>query len=83
MKLNVLVQPSAKSNELVSFVNSCLKVKIKAAPQDGKANSELIAFLSKFLKLPKKNFKILLGESNKNKVLEISGLEAFPELNID
>ncbi|WP_456395113.1 DUF167 domain-containing protein [Thermococcus sp.] len=49
--LRVYVQPKAKRNEIdgVDEWRGRLKIKVKAPPVGGKANKELIKFLSKLL----------------------------------
>lgn len=44
-----------------------LKIHLNAIPEKGKANKELIAFLSKTLKQSKSSFSILSGETERNK----------------
>lgn len=70
--LKVSIQPGSKKNEIIGFHDEYLKIKIKAAPIEGKANEELISFLAKFLKLHKTDIKIIHGENSKKKLLEIS-----------
>lgn len=74
MKLKLLIQPNAKKNELVGLHNGALKVKIAAQPVDGKANAELVEFLSEVLEIPKRQIEILKGETGRNKSVEITGL---------
>lgn len=71
MKLKIYVQPNASRNELIGMYGDALKIKIKAVPVDGAANEEVIRFLSKHLDLPKKNIRILHGETSRNKLVEI------------
>ncbi len=72
--LNLKVQANAKTNQIISFENNCLKLKIKAAAIDGKANKELIDFLSEILNIAKSNICLIKGEKSKQKVLKIYGL---------
>jgi uncharacterized protein YggU (UPF0235/DUF167 family) len=48
-----------------------LVVKVAAAPEKGKANQELIAYLSKACGLPKSAFRLVSGEHSQHKVLEL------------
>ncbi len=50
-----------------------LKINIAAAPEDGKANEELIKFLSKFLKIAKSKITIIRGDNARMKLLKIEG----------
>lgn len=71
MKLTVKITPNAKKSEIIGYEDKILKLKIKALPIEGKANKELIRFLSKEWKVPKSEIKIVRGETSKMKVLEI------------
>jgi len=51
-----------------------LKISIAAPPEDGKANDELIRFLSKKLKIPKSKITIIRGETSRFKVLRFLGV---------
>ncbi len=48
-----------------------LKINIAAVPEDGKANEELIRFLSKLLQIPKSKIEIFRGEASRMKVVKI------------
>lgn len=74
MKLKLFIQPNAKKNELIGLHNGALKVKIASPPVDGKANAELVEFLSEILGIPKRQIEILKGETGRNKSVEITGL---------
>ena len=49
MKYNIKIQTNAKKNEITEQRDDFLKIKIKAIPEKGKANEELIKFLSKHI----------------------------------
>ena len=49
-----------------------LKIKLTAQPIEGKANQALLEFLHRQLKLPKFCFRIILGDTSKNKTLLIT-----------
>lgn len=73
LRLHVL--PGAKKNEIMGIVNSAearLKIKIHAIAEDGKANAEIIVYLSKILKIPKSDFEFLRGHQSRQKDLMIS-----------
>lgn len=69
-KLKIIVKPNSPSNEIISYdeERNALRVNIKAAPEKGKANIEVIRF---FTKLLRKNVRIKSGLTSKEKVLEI------------
>jgi uncharacterized protein (TIGR00251 family) len=72
-RLSLKVQPNTGRNQVVGFINDVWKVKIAAPPDKGKANKELIEFLSDILGLRKDNITILKGETSHNKIIAITG----------
>ncbi len=66
--VSILAKPNAKKTEVRGFDDErqAWKVAIAAPAEDNKANVELIRFLSKIAKKP---VKILLGLTNKRKVV--------------
>ena len=74
-KLSVKVQPNAGRNEVVGLSNGVWKIKIGAPPDKGKANKELIEFISDKLDIRKDSITILKGTTSHNKVLSIEGLD--------
>lgn len=76
MKLVLKITPNAKKTECLGWeedprVGKVLKLRISAPPVDGKANKEIILFLSKLLKVPKSKIDILKGETGRLKTVEI------------
>lgn len=74
LQLEVFIQPQASKNEIIGEHNGELKIKINAPPVDGAANEELIYFLAKKLKIPKRSVSISKGESSRHKTLVIEDL---------
>lgn len=52
---------------------AALKVSVTAPPEDGKANAAVVRLLAKAWKLPKSAFTVLLGATDRNKLLRIDG----------
>lgn len=71
--LTLTIQANAHKSEIVGLYNDTLKIKIKAPPVDGKANKEIISFLSETLNIAQKNIEILKGDKNKNKIVLLMG----------
>jgi uncharacterized protein len=74
-KISVKVQPNAGRNEVVGLKGSIWKIKVAAPPEKGKANKELIEFLSDTLGVRKTSIMILKGETSHNKILGIEGID--------
>lgn len=73
-ELVVKVIPKASKSELVGWENEALKIRLKAVPEKGAANEELIRFIAKTLDLAKSQVKLVAGEKSRQKRLKISGL---------
>ena len=74
VRIVVRVQPNASRNEVLAFKDDVLRMKIAAPPIKGKANQELIEFLSEILRIRKSNLAIEKGATGKRKVISITGL---------
>lgn len=73
-RIFIKVQPNAGRNQVVDFNNNVWKVKIAAPPDKGKANKEIIEFISDILGLRKDSITILKGETSHNKLIAITGI---------
>jgi uncharacterized protein len=71
MLIKLKVIPNASSNQIIEKTPTFMRVKIKAAPEKGKANKELIKFLAQELNVKKGNLKIKSGLKKHNKIVEV------------
>ena len=70
--LRVKVLPKSPKNEVVDILDDdTIKIRIKAVPEKGKANKELIKFLAKELDLPKDKVQIISGKNDQLKLIKI------------
>jgi uncharacterized protein (TIGR00251 family) len=74
VRITVHVQPNASQNNVVSFQDGVLQLRIAAPPIKGKANQELIKFVSSLLGVSKSNLSIVRGMTGKKKTVAIRGL---------
>ena len=74
MIISVRLHPNATKNELVGFSDGVWVVKISAPPVKGKANKELISFLSKILGVGKSSVSIARGHTSRSKLIAVDGL---------
>lgn len=74
VKIIVQVQPNSRRNESLGFRDGVLHLKIAAPPIKGKANQELITFLSDIMGIARSNLSIEKGISSKRKLISITGL---------
>jgi uncharacterized protein (TIGR00251 family) len=68
---DIKVVPGASKSEIAGIQGDRLRIRIAAAPEDGKANAELISFFSKLLGCPKKEIALTSGEKSRLKTLSI------------
>lgn len=89
--LSVRVSAKAQRDEVVgirrmSDGREALSTRVRAAPEQGKANEAVIATVAKFLGLPKSSVSIKSGETGRSKILLIAGeaeqLEAMLRLRL-
>ena len=73
-RISVRVYPNSARNGIAGLTCGVLHIKISAPPVRGKANQELIAFLSRLLATKKDSISIIKGHTTRNKVIVIDGL---------
>ena len=74
--LLVRVQPRAKRNTVQLAAGGGIKVYVTAPPEDGRANDAVVELLAERLGLKRRQVEIISGETNRNKVVRITGLSA-------
>ncbi len=71
--IDIKVVPGSSKNGIAGIQGDRLRIRVAAAPEDGKANAELISFLSKLLGCPKKEITLISGEKSRLKTVAIPG----------
>ena len=75
--LAIRVTPRASHNEIVEIQNDgTVKIRLTAAPVEGKANQALISFLSDVLEVPRSHIEIVAGINGRDKLVSILDLDA-------
>lgn len=72
--LNVRAQPRSSRSGIDGLLGDAVKVRIRCAPVDGKANKELIETLAESFDLPKSAVVFKGGETSKTKRILLRGL---------
>ncbi|NQS76704.1 MAG: DUF167 domain-containing protein [Peptococcaceae bacterium] len=72
----VRVMPRSSKNCLAGVYNDALKIRLTAAPLEGKANEACRVFLAKTLGVPRSRVEIVGGHTSRNKVIRAYGLSA-------
>ncbi len=69
--LTLHVQPGAKRTEIAGAHGDALKVRLAAAPVDGKANAELVRFVATVFGVPLRSVTIVRGETSRRKEVRV------------
>jgi hypothetical protein len=71
--LNVKAQPRSSKAGVDGLLGDAVKVRIRCAPVDGKANKELVEILADAFDLPKSSVVFKSGETSKTKRILLRG----------
>ena len=71
--LNVKAQPRSSKAGVDGLLGDAVKVRIRCAPVDGKANKELVETLADAFGLPKSSVVFKSGETSKTKRILLRG----------
>ena len=72
--LNVKAQPRSSKAGIDGLLGDAVKVRIRCAPVDGKANKELVETLADAFDLPKSMVVFKSGETSKTKRILLKGM---------
>ena len=79
MYLQVKVIPKGRATEFVEKMeDGTYKIRLKAAPEKGKANEELIQFLATELQADKSEIRIISGHTDRNKLVRVPDNSSIP-----
>ncbi|SEM93324.1 DUF167 domain-containing protein [Nitrosomonas marina] len=67
--LTLYIQPGAKRTEVSGLHGDALKIKIAAAPTEGKANAALVKYLAKCFGVPRNQVVLKHGATSRRKVV--------------
>ena len=73
-RITVRVHPRAKRTRVSGKLGNEYKLDLAAPPVDGKANQACIRFLAELAGVPSSHVRIVLGLTNRTKVIEIEGV---------
>lgn len=74
--LNVKAQPRSSKAGVDGLIGDAVKVRVKCAPVDGKANREIIETLADAFGLPKSRVVFKSGETSRQKRILLVGVGA-------
>lgn len=78
--LRVRLTPNSSSVKILGFFKDSndfeyLKISVVSVPEKGKANQELIEFLSRYFKISKSAFEIVSGQTDRYKKIQMMTME--------
>ncbi len=74
-QLRVRVTPKAGTDEVAGLRDGELQVRVRSAPEGGKANAAACRVVAGFLGVPKSHVRVVRGDTSRHKTLEIDGLD--------
>jgi len=69
--IKLLVKPDSRQNSIEGLYQDRIKIKIAKPPEEGKANKELVRFISEKTGVPKRDIKITSGLKSNLKEIKI------------
>jgi uncharacterized protein (TIGR00251 family) len=76
IRIRLRVSPGASRSEVVGRHGDAWKVRVRAAPERGRANAAVLALLAKTLDLPRGSLALVAGHADRDKIVELDGLDA-------
>lgn len=67
--IRVKAVPNCSKKGIISQEGGIFKIGLNSPPQEGRANEELIEFLSNYLNIKKSNISIIKGLNSKDKTI--------------
>ncbi len=74
-KLSLIVRPNSSRNCIDGWQMDRLKIRLKAFPEKGRANKELVSFIAEELNISRRNIRIISGKKSRYKELLIDTSE--------
>ena len=75
LHIDVRVSPGAVRSEIVGRYGTGWKVRVAAAPEDGRANTELLRLLASALDVPVRRVSVVAGRHSRSKTVAVVGLD--------
>jgi uncharacterized protein (TIGR00251 family) len=74
VEIEVLATPGSSVSKVRGIHGTALKVAVRAAPERGKANEEIVELLADFFEVTVQNVSVVSGMTSRNKKIRIDGL---------
>lgn len=74
--LTLRVTPKSSQDAVTGWHGDALKIKVRAAPENGRANEAVVEVLALALQLPRSAVRIESGHASRNKRVRVAGMSA-------
>jgi hypothetical protein len=74
VRLRVRVAPGARRSEVVGRLGDAWKLRVRSAPERGRANDEVVDLLCGTLHLTRRDLHVVSGFTSRDKIVEIERL---------
>jgi uncharacterized protein len=74
--LKLRVAPKSAQDAIVGWHGDALKIKVRAAPENGRANAAVVKLLAETLGLPRAAIVLESGHTSRDKRVRVQGLSA-------
>jgi len=74
-RLLLRVSPGAGSSGIIGRHGAAWKVRVRAAPEGGKANAAVVRLLADTLALPVRDVEIVSGHASRDKTVALAGID--------
>jgi len=75
IRIAVKAVPGSRKDQIVGLLGDRLKVKVAAAPEDGKANTAICALLAASLGVKVRDVNLVSGHTHAEKTISVIGIE--------
>ena len=74
-RLRLRVTPGARRSELVGRHGDAWKLRVRGAPEQGRANAAVEQLLAELLAVPRASVEVVVGHTVRDKVVALAGIE--------
>ena len=75
-RIDIRVMPRSSKNAIDGIRDGRFVVRVTAPPVDGAANAAVVNIIAAALDLPRRSVRVVVGETGRNKTVEVTGLDA-------
>jgi len=82
MRVTIRAHPGARHEQVICTGPGTFEVWVRGAARDGRANLDIQRVLGEALGVRKSAVRIVLGHANRDKVVDIDGVDTLPPVKV-